>query len=75
MEHIIVVPGNAGIALGLSKISNRAETAANDYPNLVLLAKRLGVFGPVVVGPDDAIVDGIEMHFTESRIPCFARTK
>ncbi|MCJ1349790.1 hypothetical protein MMC31_008031, partial [Peltigera leucophlebia] len=74
VEHIFVVPGNAGTAFGLIKVSNHTATAANDFPNLVLLAKKLHI-GLVVAGPDDVVVDGIEGYFRESGIPCFAPTK
>jgi phosphoribosylamine-glycine ligase len=66
VEHIFVVPGNAGTASGLTKVSNHTETAANDFPNLVLLAKKLRI-RLVVAGPDDAVVDGIEGYFRESQ--------
>lgn len=66
VEHIFVVPRNAGTGSGLIKVSNHIETAANDFPNLVLLAKILRI-GLVVAGPDDAVVDGIEGGFRESQ--------
>lgn len=67
VEHIFVVPGNAGTGSGLIKVSNNhIETAAKDFPNLVLLAKILRI-GLVVAGPDDAVVDGIEGVFRESQ--------
>lgn len=52
------VPGNGGIAT-LPKASNHTETAVGSYPGLVCLAKTLRI-GLVVVGPDGAVVDGIE---------------
>lgn len=64
VEHVYVIPGNAGTAT-LPKASNLTETAADDFPKLVLLAKKLQV-GLVVVGPDDAVVDGIEGYFRDS---------
>ncbi|KAF2231581.1 phosphoribosylamine-glycine ligase [Viridothelium virens] len=73
IEHVYVVPGNAGTA-ALYKASNRADTASDDYPGLVVLAKNLQI-GLVVVGPDRAVVDGIEGYFRQSGIPCFAPTK
>ncbi|KAL9080405.1 MAG: hypothetical protein Q9157_000790 [Trypethelium eluteriae] len=90
VEHVYVVPGNAGTA-ALYKASNRADTASDDYPGLVVLAKNLQI-GLVVVGPDRAVVDGIEGYFRQSElalshvimeitltlrggIPCFAPTK
>ena len=64
VEHIFVVPGNGGTAHGLKKVSSVEHTSANNYPNLVLLAKELRI-GLVVVGPDDAVADGIEGYFRE----------
>jgi phosphoribosylamine-glycine ligase len=61
VEHVYVVPGNAGIGT-LAKVSNYTGAAANDYPKTVSLAKELHI-GLVVVGPDDAVVDGIEGLF------------
>jgi phosphoribosylamine-glycine ligase len=61
-SHIYVVPGNGGTARGLSKVSNIDDVKEDDYPALVELAKTLGI-GLVVVGPDQAVVDGIEGYF------------
>ncbi|KAF2496121.1 phosphoribosylamine-glycine ligase [Lophium mytilinum] len=73
LEHVYVVPGNGGTA-NLQDVSNIEDVAANDYQRLVSLSKQLRV-GLVVVGPDDAIVDGIADHFKDSGIPCFAPSK
>lgn len=70
IEHIFVVPGNAGTAFGLAKVSNHTATAANDFPNLVMLAKKLRI-GLVVAGPDDVVVDGIEGYFRQSEVSPF----
>ncbi|KAI6080214.1 putative bifunctional purine Ade1 [Hypoxylon rubiginosum] len=71
VKHIYVVPGNAGTE-GLGKsVSNIRDVAADNYPGLVRLSEQLGV-GLVVVGPDQAVVDGIGDYFTELGIPCFA---
>jgi hypothetical protein len=61
-SHIYVVPGNGGTARGLSKVSNIDDVKEDDYPALVELAKKLGI-DLVVVGPDQAVVDGIEGYF------------
>ncbi|WEW58970.1 phosphoribosylamine-glycine ligase [Emydomyces testavorans] len=73
VRHVYVVPGNGGTS-GLPNVSNIREVEENDYPGLVALAKALGI-GLVVVGPDNAVVDGIESYFKASGIPCFAPTK
>lgn len=66
VKHIYVVPGNAGTE-GLGKsVSNIRDVAADNYPGLVRLSEQLGV-GLVVVGPDQAVVDGIGDYFTERR--------
>jgi phosphoribosylamine-glycine ligase len=65
-EHVYVVPGNAGTA-ALPNVSNHPETAIEDYPGLVSLAKTLHI-DLVVVGPDSAVVDGIEGYFRNSKI-------
>lgn len=64
VEHIYVVPGNAGTA-SLPNVSNNSEASVNDHPALVSLAKTLRI-GLVVVGPDDPVVNGIEAHFRMS---------
>ena len=65
VEHIYVVPGNGGTERLGGCVSNVSDTAADDYPQLLLLSQRLGV-GLVVVGPDQAVVDGIEGYFRGS---------
>ena len=65
VEHVFVVPGNAGTASGLAKVSNHTEIAANDSPDLVLLAKKLCI-GLVVAGPDDVVIDGMKGYFRKS---------
>lgn len=66
VDHIYVVPGNGGTAHGLAKVSNIDNISANDYVNLVSLAKKLHI-GLVVAGPDDVVVDGIEGYFRKGR--------
>ncbi|KAI0388559.1 putative bifunctional purine Ade1 [Xylariaceae sp. FL0594] len=74
VDHIYVVPGNGGTERMGDSVSNVSDTAADDYPGLLLLSQRLGV-GLVVAGPDQAVVDGIEGYFRGSGIPCFAPSK
>ncbi|UPK89142.1 hypothetical protein LCI18_000077 [Fusarium solani-melongenae] len=67
VKKVLVFPGNAGTdqAQGHAKISNlEADFEATDYSRLARLATEIGV-GLVVVGPDDAVVDGIEGFFKD----------
>jgi phosphoribosylamine-glycine ligase len=64
VEHIYVVPGNAGTARGLHNVSNVDNLPADNYGSMVELAKQLGI-RLVVVGPDSAVVDGIERYFRQ----------
>ena len=63
------MPGNGGTS-ELDKVSNINSVKTNDYPALVALAKDLGI-GLVVAGSDDAVVDGIEGFFRDSKIYSF----
>ncbi|KAL7928224.1 phosphoribosylglycinamide synthetase [Trichoderma chlorosporum] len=76
VEHVFVFPGNGGTvqAEKFSNVVSQDEISERDYPSLVTLAQKLSI-GLVVVGPDSAVVDGIEGHFRESGIPCFAPSK
>ncbi|KAL7958038.1 phosphoribosylglycinamide synthetase [Trichoderma compactum] len=76
VEHVFVSPGNGG-TVQTEKISNVVDegiVADRDYSALVTLALKLNI-GLVVVGPDTAVVGGIEGYFRESGIPCFAPSK
>ncbi|PTB59981.1 hypothetical protein M431DRAFT_536510 [Trichoderma harzianum CBS 226.95] len=76
VEHVYVFPGNGG-TVQTEKISNVVDESIvteRDYPALVTLALKLNI-GLVVVGPDSAVVDGIEGYFRQSGIPCFAPSK
>ncbi|KAK0763434.1 hypothetical protein N5P37_002811 [Trichoderma harzianum] len=76
VEHVYVFPGNGG-TVQTEKISNVVDESIvteRDYPALVTLALKLNI-GLVVVGPDSAVVDGIEGCFRQSGIPCFAPSK
>lgn len=75
VKKVLVFPGNAGTEQGLARVSNlETNFEATDYRQLAELATEIGV-GLVVVGPDDAVVDGIEGFFKDVGIPCFAPTK
>ncbi|KAI9884806.1 MAG: hypothetical protein M1823_003394 [Watsoniomyces obsoletus] len=54
----------------LGSVSNIRSVEANDYSGLVALARHLGI-GLVVVGPDQAVVDGIEGYFRDSEFSLF----
>lgn len=67
VEHAFVFPGNGG-TVQTEKISNVVDesiVSERDYPALVTLALKLNI-GLVVVGPDSAVVDGIEGYFRQS---------
>jgi phosphoribosylamine-glycine ligase len=66
VEQVFVVPGNGGTAKSLHNVSNIDGIEVDQYPNLVLAAKQHQV-GLVVVGPDSAIVEGIEGYFREGK--------
>ncbi|KAI8630218.1 putative bifunctional purine Ade1 [Xylariaceae sp. FL1651] len=74
VDHIYVVPGNGGTERLGDSVSNISNTAADDYPRLLMLAQLLEI-SLVVAGPDQAVVDGIEGYFRGSGIPCFAPSK
>lgn len=75
VKEVLVFPGNAGTEQGHAKVSNlEADFKATDYRRLAELAAEIGV-GLAVVGPDDAVVDGIEGFFKAVGIPCFAPTR
>ncbi|KAM0436828.1 hypothetical protein ACHAPT_002540 [Fusarium lateritium] len=75
VKKVLVFPGNAGTEQGHTKVSNlETDFEATDYRRLAELATEIGV-GLAVVGPDDAVVDGIEGFFRAVGIPCFAPTK
>ncbi|KAH7176175.1 phosphoribosylglycinamide synthetase [Dactylonectria macrodidyma] len=82
VRHVFVYPGNAGTQDGLANVSNLALAGftenpvnqATDYEQVAQTAKALNV-GLTVIGPDDAVVDGVEEHFRHVAIPCFAPSK
>ncbi|TDZ14818.1 Bifunctional purine biosynthetic protein ADE1 [Colletotrichum orbiculare MAFF 240422] len=63
VDHVFVLPGNGGTAKGLAKVSNIRQNIT-DYTELVSLARHLAI-DLVVVGPDDAVVGGIEGLFRD----------
>ena len=65
VDHIYVVPGNGGTTT-MQNVSNIEDVSPKDYRSLVTRSKHLGV-SLVVVGPDDAVVAGIETHFRDSK--------
>lgn len=70
VEHVYVVPGNGGTAKGLSGVSNVDNIEVDQYDLQVDLAKRLNIH-LVVVGPDSAVVDGVEGYFRKGRFPFY----
>ncbi|KAK7398077.1 hypothetical protein QQX98_012563 [Neonectria punicea] len=77
VKHVFVYPGNGGTQKGVANVSNLTERPVNqgsDYEYIARTAKALNV-GLAVIGPDDAVVDGIEEHFRHAAIPCFPPSK
>ncbi|KAF4472160.1 phosphoribosylamine-glycine ligase [Fusarium albosuccineum] len=75
VKKVLVFPGNGGTQRGNEKISNlEPDIEPTNYLELARIAADIGV-GLAVVGPDDAVVDGIESFFRQAGIPCFAPTK
>lgn len=69
VNRVYVLPGNAGTGHGLRNVSNIDNVPIDQYEAVVEVGKRL-IVGLVVVGPDSAVVDGIEGHFR--RGTCFS---
>lgn len=74
VDHIYVAPGNGGTAT-MSNVTNITDVLSTDYDGLVAKSKELGI-SLVVVGPDDAVVVGIEEYFrgSEFSIPSVPST-
>jgi phosphoribosylamine-glycine ligase len=66
VEHVFVYPGTGGTEGHTPYVSNIKETEL-DFPSLAALAKGLAI-GLVVVGPDDAVVGGIDSHFRQREL-------
>ncbi|CAG8669784.1 9686_t:CDS:2, partial [Scutellospora calospora] len=69
VEHIFVSPGNGGTASGLDKVSN-INIAVNDFVNLTKFAI-LNNINLVIPGPEQPLVEGIELAFRKIGIRCF----
>ncbi|GAW07048.1 aminoimidazole ribonucleotide synthetase [Lentinula edodes] len=68
VEHIYVCPGNGGTNQE-AKASN-LNLPLHDFPQLVDFAVKTGV-NLVVPGPEQPLVDGVEMYFRKVGIPVF----
>ncbi|EXJ82610.1 phosphoribosylamine-glycine ligase [Capronia epimyces CBS 606.96] len=73
VNHVYVLPGNGGTALEHMNISN-IDIPLDQYETMVEVAIQLKI-GLVVIGPDSAVVDGLEENFRLAKIPCFAPSK
>lgn len=69
VDHVYVVPGNAGILSMGESVSAIDNVEVEDFPSLVSLAKTLSI-GLAVIGPDSAIVGGIRECFDEGKYRC-----
>ncbi|RGP80114.1 phosphoribosylamine-glycine ligase [Fusarium longipes] len=78
VKRVFVFPGNGGTTLDESAVPITNLTGIRigptGYHDLAQKAKQLEV-GLVVVGPDEDVVNGIEEHFREVGIPCFAPSR
>ncbi|KAJ4485915.1 aminoimidazole ribonucleotide synthetase [Lentinula aciculospora] len=68
VEHIYVCPGNGGTNQE-AKASN-LNLPSNDFPQLVDFAVKTGI-NLVVPGPEQPLVDGVEVYFRKVGIPVF----
>ncbi|KIY51227.1 aminoimidazole ribonucleotide synthetase [Fistulina hepatica ATCC 64428] len=68
VDHIFVAPGNGGTG-DLPKTSN-VPISISDFPKLVDFALNNEV-NLVLPGPEQPLVDGVEMHFRKVGIPVF----
>ncbi len=71
VNEIFVAPGNPGIALEKNKIK---VVAAFDFDSWLALVKNEAI-DFVVVGPDQALADGVVDFFEQHKIKCFGPTK
>ncbi|KAG9292893.1 hypothetical protein G9A89_016255 [Geosiphon pyriformis] len=69
VENIFVAPGNGGTAFGLPKVSN-VNIAVNDFSKLAAFALENQV-NLVVPGPEQPLVEGIQLVFKKIGIACF----
>ncbi|CAG8470314.1 22685_t:CDS:10 [Dentiscutata erythropus] len=69
VEHIFVAPGNGGTENGIDKVSN-VNIAVNDFVGLTQFALSNNI-NLVVPGPEQPLVEGIELAFRKIGIRCF----
>ncbi|PPQ71122.1 hypothetical protein CVT24_009858 [Panaeolus cyanescens] len=69
LDHLYVCPGNAGTSLE-PKTTNITDISPEDFPKLVEFALNHNV-NLVVPGPEQPLVDGVELHFRKVGIPVF----
>ncbi|RHZ79584.1 hypothetical protein Glove_144g80 [Diversispora epigaea] len=69
VERIFVAPGNGGTETGMNKVSN-VNIGISDFKKLTQFALENNV-NLVVPGPEQPLVEGIEMAFRKIGIPCF----
>ncbi|KZF21330.1 phosphoribosylamine--glycine ligase [Xylona heveae TC161] len=74
VDSIYVVPGNGGTGSAIPKVANIDDVSADDFPALVVLAKKHGI-NLVVPGPEAPLVAGIEGYFRAAGIRCFGPSK
>lgn len=72
VSRVLVAPGNGGTATE-PKVTN-IDIAANDYAQLIALAKKEQVT-ITIVGPEQPLVEGIVDQFTQAGLLCFGPTK
>lgn len=71
VSKIFVAPGNGGTAAGLAKVENIAIGSSKaDFPQLVEFAVSKNV-NLVVPGPEQPLVEGVELFFRKVGIPVF----
>ncbi|KAJ4472681.1 aminoimidazole ribonucleotide synthetase [Lentinula lateritia] len=68
VDHIYVCPGNGGT--NQEAKSSNLNLPLHDFPQLVDFAVKTGV-NLVVPGPEQPLVDGVEMYFRKVGIPVF----
>ena len=72
VEHVYVVPGNAGTATE-TKVSN-VVIDTSDFAALTRFVQDNGV-GLTIIGPEAPLVAGIVDYFSELGLPCFGPRK
>ncbi|CAG8465525.1 17068_t:CDS:10 [Acaulospora morrowiae] len=69
VERIFVAPGNGGTESGLNKVSN-INIGVTEFDKLIQFSLDNNV-NLVVPGPEQPLVEGIELAFRKFGIPCF----